>query len=484
MMAYFYGIASTKEQWFPTTIFEDGWRAARAMKEAWDSEAGDLPPGALEWVDSEPIHRRPADIAQAQASFPPDDLILITGGPFKLMEFCPEFGCLAWLMDREGTVYHAWPIDPTIAWGESLSGFAQPENITPIGAHVYDNGDLVATFQGRNTFPFGVGVARFDRDGKLLWKKENNAHHWFDIDDQGLIYTVTHRLRASPLELGDTDFRLICEDGKIYEDFVAVLDPDGNVVDEFSLLDVYLEAGYAGLLVRTRNKCDPLHLNDARVLKAEDADAYPGFSAGDILVSTNAVNAVAVLDRHSRRIKWLTAGNMISQHNPRFGGDNSILVFDNRGGTRSDGKGGSQIIAIDVASHLARPLFPKPDSAASLDFFTDVSGHFDLDRARGRALTSLSLQGRVLEIDLETGEILWEYDAVYDIGDYLQSQGGNASPPYARFSVNSAYYASRPAFLETPANHARPLVPSARTRTSARVDGAPILIDAECCGPR
>ena len=51
VLAYFYGVASTKKQWFPTTMVEDGWRAAKALKEVWDSEAGGLPPGALEWVE-------------------------------------------------------------------------------------------------------------------------------------------------------------------------------------------------------------------------------------------------------------------------------------------------------------------------------------------------------------------------------------------------------------------------------------------------
>ena len=65
VLAYFYGVASTKEQWFPTTMVEDGWRAAKALKEVWDSEAGGLPPGALESVDSSlstggpPRSRRP-----------------------------------------------------------------------------------------------------------------------------------------------------------------------------------------------------------------------------------------------------------------------------------------------------------------------------------------------------------------------------------------------------------------------------------------
>jgi hypothetical protein len=449
VLAYLYGVASSRKDWFPAPMVEDGWRAAEAFKEVWDDEVRGLPPGAIDFATIKPIHRRPSEVAKAKAPNPHHDLFLITGGPFKLMDFCPELGCLAWLMDRSGVIHHVWPIDPSVQWGETLSGFPGPEDIIPIGTHVYDDGDLLVTFQGHNTFPFGVGVARFDRNGKLLWKNELNAHHWFDLDDEGLIYVATHRLRESPIELGETDHRLNCEDGKIYEDFVVVLDPGGRIVEEFSLLDAYIESGYAGLLERTRSKCDPLHLNDVRVLKAEDAGDYPGFAAGDILVSTNSVNAVAILDSHSRRVKWLTSGTMMSQHNPRFAGDDRILVFDNRGGTRVDGKGGSRILGIDVASQRAETIFPKPDSSPALDFYTDVSGHFDLDRARSRALVALSLQGRILEVDLQTGRILWEYANVHDISGYLQSNGEEASAPaYALFSVNGASYVGEPAFLK------------------------------------
>jgi outer membrane protein assembly factor BamB len=449
-MTYLYGVASTKERWFPTNFVADGWRAAKALKEVWESEVEGLPPGAIEWTDTEPTLRQLPDPAQTKAPNPPDDLVLVTGGPYELTNLCPELGCLAWLMDRHGVVYHAWPIDPEVQWGETLSGYPRRENITPIGTHVYDNGDLLVTFQGRNTFPFGVGVAKFDRNGKVLWQKEINAHHWLDVGDDGLIYLAVHRLRDSPIELGDTDHRLICEDGKIYEDFVVILDRDGRVIEDLSLLDAYVESGYAGLLERTRSDCDPLHLNDVRVLKAELADAYPAFTAGDLMVSTNAVNAVAVIDRSSRTIKWLTSGTMMSQHNPRFAGDNRILVFDNRGGTRIGGKGGSRIIAIEVGSQHAGTIFPPPGRSPSLDFYTDVSGHFDLDRVRSRALVVLSLQGRIVEVDLKSGRVLWEYANIHEIGDYLQANGEEASSPYALFSINGAYYAGQPAFLKEP----------------------------------
>ena len=444
---YLYGVASTRKHWFPATVVEDAWRAAEATKEVWDAEAKGLPPGAIDLADAEPILRRPSDVAQTVSFNPPEDLLLVTGGPFQLMDFCPEFGCLAWLMDRRGIVYHSWPLDPSVQWGETVSAVSEDWNINPTGAHMYDNGDLLVVFQGHNTFPFGVGIAMFDQSGALLWKKEINAHHWFDIDDNGLIYVPTHRLLDSPLELGKTGDRLICEDEKVYEDFIAVLDREGNVLEEFSLLDVYIESDLVGLLERTRGRCDPLHLNDVRVLKAEDADAYPDFAPGDIMVSTNAINAVAVIDGRSRRIKWLTSGTVIAQHNPRFAGDNRILVFDNRGGTRIDEKGGSRIISIDVASHSPETIFPRSEDALPLNFYSHVAGHFDLDRTKSRALVSVHDQGRIIEIDLATAQIMWDYANVQDISEYLRSNGKNASPPYALFRTISAYYVRPPAFL-------------------------------------
>ena len=218
---------------------------------------------------------------------------------------------------------------------------------------MYDNGDLLVVFQGHNTFPFGVGSPCSTRAASSCGRKRTMPTTGSTLMTMASFTTVAHRLLDSPIELGNTGRSLICEDGKIYEDFVVVPRLGRQRRRGVLASRRIHRVRFAGLLERTRGKCDPLHLNDVRILKAEDADAYPDFAAGDIMVSTNAVNAVAVLDRGSRRIKWLTSGTMISQHNPRFAGDNRVLVFDNSGGTRIDGKGGSRIIGIDVASHLA-----------------------------------------------------------------------------------------------------------------------------------
>ena len=126
------------------------------------------------------------------------------------------------------SIYHVWPLDPAMEWEDTVSAISQDWQISPTGVHVYDNGNILVVFQGHNTFPFGVGVAMFDKSGKLLWKKANNAHHWFDIDDDGLIYVPTQRLLDSPLALGNTGQRLICEDKIIIRRFYRRPRPKGQ----------------------------------------------------------------------------------------------------------------------------------------------------------------------------------------------------------------------------------------------------------------
>ncbi|MEO1019316.1 MAG: arylsulfotransferase family protein [Pseudomonadota bacterium] len=443
-LAYLYGVASTKFGLFPANVVEEAWLAAKALREAWNSDFQDRPPGAVALSSEPPI------LTDAGAGdIPPADegLILMTGAPDVLTTHCPELGCLAWLMDRSGKIYHVWPIDPAIDWGETLSGFNSIENIIPHGSHVFDNGDLLVSFQGRNTFPFGVGLAKFDKDGQLLWKSESNVHHWFDIDEEGNIFTPAHRLIDSPLQIGVMERELVCADKKIYDDLVEVFAQDGEVLEQFSLTEVMIDSGYGSLLELTRNDCDPLHLNDVEVLDAADAAAYPRFAAGDLLVSINSLNAIAVLDGTTKQVKWLISGMMSYQHNPRFSGDNKILVFDNRAGEAR--QGGSRLVEIDVGTHEFEAIFPHEATPDEIDFYTSVAGHFDMNEERDRALVSLSLQGRVLEIDLEAGEVLWEFENVHDVARYLEAEGKEADTDYAIFGITGAYYAGVPAFLES-----------------------------------
>ena len=195
-----------------------------------------MPPGALAFETGSASSQS----AQTMADARPSDkgLILVTGGPYELMAKCPELGCLAWIMDRSGTVYHTWPIHRDAPWGDVKRhvGFSNPDNIYPSGLHLYDNGDLLVSYQARNTFPYSVGLAKFDKNGTLLWHKESLSHHWFYVDRDGLIYTPSHQIIDSPLLVSDTKQSIFCAEKKIYEDIVLVLKPDGEVVRKISVL--------------------------------------------------------------------------------------------------------------------------------------------------------------------------------------------------------------------------------------------------------
>ena len=91
-----------------------------------------------------------------------------------------------------------------------IEGFTKADNTYPIGFHLFKNGDLLVNYQARNTFPFGVGLAKFDKDSNLLCKKEGVSHHWFSIDEKGFIYVPTLDILDSPIYLGGTQVNIAC----------------------------------------------------------------------------------------------------------------------------------------------------------------------------------------------------------------------------------------------------------------------------------
>jgi hypothetical protein len=235
-LSYLYGVASTRFGLFPYEVVRDAWIGAKALHEAWADEFDPKPPGSVNleaeavWIPAVAPHARAADSHR--------NLILMTGGPYMLMSECPELGCLAWIMDRAGGIYHTWPVDRIEPWGEMerARGFSQVDDVYPESLHLYDNGDLLVSYQVRDTFPYSVGLAKFDKDGMLLWKNETFSHHWFGVDENGMVYAPSHEIIDSPLPIPGTDRQLYCEEKKIYEDVVLVLSPDGAIVRRISAL--------------------------------------------------------------------------------------------------------------------------------------------------------------------------------------------------------------------------------------------------------
>jgi len=229
----------------------------------------------------------------------------------------------------------------------------------------------------------------------------------------GKIYIGSAKIVESPLYVDDRDKHFECEEKRFYHEPIVILDPDGHEIRKIDTFDAIIDSDLAGLFNNNGKDhyeietCDPLHLNDVRILTEDMAGRFPRFRPGDLLVSFRSLNGVGVLDPETKLFKWFYVGALQSQHSPRFHGNNRVLVFDNLGGLKKNGI--SRIMGIDVTTGEARTVFPKAGvSIPSRSFFSKTAGHIEVHPDQQRMLVSWTHQGLIWEIDIESGEVLWE----------------------------------------------------------------------------
>lgn len=358
-------------------------------------------------ADGETDSKAVGDVGASQGD---EEAILFVAGSVHFPNLNP-WGALATLIDRNGRVLHRWANDPQL-WSDLQSvsrvpGISGP--ISPVAVHLFPNGDILATYHGNNTFPFAVGIAKFDKNSKLLWKRENFCHHNFSVASDGTIFIPSLEVVDSPIQIGNTSNSIYSHSGKIYRDQVLHLDPEGNELMRIDLVDALVRSGWGNLFFSGSSLSyasdDPLHLNDVQVVDAQFASQASWLKPGDLIISLRNLNCIAILDTETRLIKWISSGTMLGQHSPRMLGSN-ILALDNLGGSQDTGC--TQLTKISLDRGLAETVFPKSTSVLPESMCTMNSGFIDLSRDGKRALVSLSLSGVVWEVDLESSQVRWE----------------------------------------------------------------------------
>jgi hypothetical protein len=437
-LSFAYGAATVYLEIFPYRWLKEaklGW-------EAWAKVGAERLPKAFERFEEgaapQPQARRLAPRAGAEH-------VLVSGGPYQLMERCPTFGCIAWISDREGRIVHAWEVDLDEARAglAGISGEVNRLSVYPVGMALGEDGSLVITFQGRDTYPIYLGLIKVDRRGRILWKRFDHSHHWPAMDAAGRIYAPYWRAAKDLKHAGGSAVGFACRGGEASLDAIRVLSAEGKPLREIALLDALVRAGFGGLFYGLRDGCDPTHLNSVALLPPAAAKALPGTAAGDLLVSLRETNTVALLDANDGAVKYLVTGRTAAQHSPQFLPDGSVLVFDNLGGERS--RGGSRVVRLDLVTGTARTVFPRGEGA--LPMRSETAGHINVAEDGERALVSITHQGRIVEIDVATGEPLWAYENTHDIGAFLKASGIDAGMPRARFATYGAYYVRNLDFL-------------------------------------
>lgn len=383
-----------------------------------------------------------------------DDLILMTGGFFERPDICPRFGCTAMIMDHKGHVLHAWEADPTTLFpSEKFKGFTgqpDPLNMSVQGVDIDEDGNLIVVFQGRNVFPYQVGIAKFRWSGELDWLRMDNSHHWPTVGPDGRIYVPVSRITRDETHVAGTSQELDCENGAVFEEGVQILAPDGTELQRFWMKDMVVASDMQGLAYAVRTDCDPYHVNGIALIPPDVAGKIPGTATGDMVVSLRSSSALVMMDAETGRIKQVTSGPMVAQHSPQVLDDGSFVVFDNLGGI--DTPGGTRILKLNAVAGTDQTLFPRLSSAPLAGLQSEAQGQVTFSADEQHMLVTSTLQGIVYEVDVASGETLWEYHSVSELTPFLRLTGQKAEGAgFFRMQTQGARYFSRQAYdrLET-----------------------------------
>jgi hypothetical protein len=433
--AFGWGVAAMRWKIFPHGVLVRALSAAEALGKL---EQERLPPNFLRW---EPEAAGPGPV-RAFAPPPADDLVLVTGGFDYRRDLCPAHGCMAWIMDRAGRVLHAWEADPAALFRAAdfagFSGFPGPRNVYVQSATLdARDGGLIVTFQGRNVFPYHVGIARFAWDGRLEWLRINRSHHWATVGPDGTIYVPSAEAEPVGPTLAGLREGSRCRLPAIFAEGVRIMAPDGSELRTFPMHGVTRQSAGRALSYTVRDDCDPHHVNGLVPLTAAAAARMPGTAAGDLLVSLRSPSALIVLGAADGTLRRVLYGPWVAQHSPVILPDGTLLLFDNLGGT--DPEGGSRVLRVDPATGAATQIFPRPGSPEARDFCSEARGTVRASADGRRILVAESLGGRLFEAETATGRILWQYEEIGDLAPVL----GEAGPRYARMDTLGAEYVSR-----------------------------------------
>jgi hypothetical protein len=323
----------------------------------------------------------------------------------------------AYLVNMKGDIVHQWDLSYKDIWpAPSHVAAIVPENKRIISrAQLYPNGDMLAIYTGIGSAPLGYGLAKVDKDSKLLWSYDDAIHHDVEIDTDGTIYTLSHHLRHTHFD--GLDKRKAKP--PLYEDFLVQLSPDGKLIKQMSFLELFKNSpSQLGILNQLRRISDGgdtpagdmLHPNSIEIVPARIAGKAPMLKKGHIIVSFRNINILAIIDPKNEIVTWSAVIPARYHHDPRFLDDGSIMLFDNKGHLGREGK--SRVIQIDLNNSAILWRYAGSEKEPLYSAF-----HSSVDPLpNGNVLITESLAGRLVEVSRD-GEIVWDYRSPWRFKD-------------------------------------------------------------------
>ncbi len=296
------------------------------------------------------------------------------------------------LMDMDGKVLHRWRREFKDVWRDAVKGRNRLGSKWWRRVHLYQNGDILAIFGG-------LGLIKLDKSSNLLWARKNRAHHDLEVMPDGDIYVLTREPRV---------VQWVHEIEPTLEDFLSILDRDGNEKRRISILEAFRRSPYKDYVFQGVTKTgDVSHTNTAHVLDGSIADRLPAFRKGNVLTSMNALGVVAVLDPDRGELVWAHKSPPNGQHDPMLLDNGNLLVFDNH-------RESHRSVVVELSPVDLSPRWQYRGSPEN-PFYSRTCGTAQR-LPNGNTLITESDGGRAFEVTADK-RIVWEFYTPHRAGD-------------------------------------------------------------------
>ena len=300
---------------------------------------------------------------------------------YNLRVSCDPPGAV--LMDMDGNTLHEWTCRFTDAFPEAAVSGDPSFSDHWTNVRLLPEGDVLGIFGG-------LGLVRLDRSSRILWAHEGGEHDDIAVTEAGEIYVLgSKRNRVN----------WVNQKEPIIEDYVLVLDANGDVLNRVSLLSAVLASDFSNVTKSANmgRSDQTLHANSLDILDGSLSGRIPSFGNGNVLVSLRGLDTIAVVDMESGSLVWTQFGMWLDQLDSTLLSNGNILLLEYLDGD-------PRVIEFD-------PVTMEVEWAYERESGGDVDGRWGGVCRRlpnGNTLISESGRGRAFEVTSQ-GEVVWEY---------------------------------------------------------------------------
>ena len=261
-----------------------------------------------------------------------------------------------------------------------------------------ENGNLFAALHlaAGDAPPFvfkGGLIMEVDWDGNIVWQfRDEDQHHDVRLLPNGNLLSLRAEVLPPDLEARVPGGQPATQGTGMWTDYVAEVTLDGETVWEWHAFEHMTPEDF------------PINPTDARD-EWTHANSVAPLPDGNVLISFRNINTIGIIDRDTGDFLWtMRAPELAQQHHPSMLPNGNVLIFDNGGHRENSSLNYSRVIEVDVTT--TEIVWEYIDKSI-LNFFSPfVSSAQRLPN--GNTFISEGNFGRLFEITTD-GEIVWEY---------------------------------------------------------------------------